>query len=139
MGIHAIDHTGQKFGTLTVIRRVPNKSDRVRWLCRCECGREIEVYASNLNRYKSCGCKERPSGRKPVRVNGGEKYGHLTVIKSLGLRVYKSKECFQKVQYVLCQCDCGKEAEYKYCDLRSGRRTSCGCRGKDQEKINEFN
>ena len=39
-----IDLTGQKFGRLTVIKRVENtKEGRAKWLCQCECGHIIKV------------------------------------------------------------------------------------------------
>lgn len=56
------DLCGQRFGKLTVIRRVEGtQSNRARadsWLCRCDCGNESVVLGSNLVRghTKSCGC-----------------------------------------------------------------------------------
>lgn len=53
------DLTGQKFGKLTVIKRVENdKNGSARWLCRCECGNEKIVDGGHLrsNKIKSCGC-----------------------------------------------------------------------------------
>ena len=57
------DLTGQKFGRLTVIRRgedyiSPKGAMSVRWVCRCDCGKEILVGRSSLQSgsYKSCGC-----------------------------------------------------------------------------------
>ena len=54
-----IDLTGQKFNRLTVLERVENdKNGCVRWLCRCDCGNEVAVSASNLKNghTQSCGC-----------------------------------------------------------------------------------
>jgi hypothetical protein len=56
----AHDITGQKFGKLTAIRRVKNgKGYQTRWLVRCDCGTEFEVFTANLKkgRTKTCGCK----------------------------------------------------------------------------------
>lgn len=53
------DLIGQKFGRLTVIKRVENsKNGSTRWLCRCECGNEKIVLSSHLKSHKiqSCGC-----------------------------------------------------------------------------------
>jgi len=50
---------GQTFGRLTIIKRVENdKWKHIRWLCRCVCGKQTVVYASNLKNghAKSCGC-----------------------------------------------------------------------------------
>lgn len=53
-----IDLTGQKFGRLTVIKRVENTSSQNLWLCQCDCGNTTCVPASDLkrNHTKSCGC-----------------------------------------------------------------------------------
>lgn len=54
-----VDITGQKFGRLTVIKRVENSTDnRPQWLCKCECGRETKARGYGLKRGKilSCGC-----------------------------------------------------------------------------------
>lgn len=61
-----IDITGQKFGKLTVIKRVENHittggQTKVMWLCRCDClgeNSEITTNSQNLRngRTKSCGC-----------------------------------------------------------------------------------
>ena len=58
-----IDLNGQKFGKLTVIKRVediayPSGKTSTRWLCKCDCGNEVIVMGQNLkkNLTKSCGC-----------------------------------------------------------------------------------
>lgn len=53
------DLTGQTFGRLTVIRRDELlTSQRVRWVCRCQCGAHISVRAHQLSDgdTQSCGC-----------------------------------------------------------------------------------
>lgn len=60
-GLNFKDLTNQRFGKLTVIKRVENKiinnSPKVQWLCKCDCGRESIVLADNLKNgnTKSCG------------------------------------------------------------------------------------
>lgn len=59
-----IDLTGQRFGRLTVIKKVqpyltPDKTCRkTKWLCQCDCGKETVVIGDNLKcgMTKSCGC-----------------------------------------------------------------------------------
>lgn len=89
------DLCGQRFGKLTVIRRVEGtQSNRARadsWLCRCDCGNESVVLGSNLVRghTKSCGC---------IKLNDltGKHIGSLTVLgrsdkyATRGKRVYAS-------------------------------------------------
>jgi len=51
--------TGQKFGRLTIIRRVKNdKHGKAQWLCQCNCGKQTIVHAAHLKsgNTKSCGC-----------------------------------------------------------------------------------
>lgn len=54
------DITGERFGRWTVISKaVPGtKTQRARWLCRCECGAEKIVSAGGLvgRKSASCGC-----------------------------------------------------------------------------------
>lgn len=57
-----IDLTGQVFGRLTVLREDPNKRRReTRWICRCQCEKEISIEARNLRGglSQSCGCLHR--------------------------------------------------------------------------------
>jgi len=60
-GPDAADLTGQKFNLLTVLSRVENQGEKVRWLCRCECSKEVAMQACALttNHTKSCGCRGR--------------------------------------------------------------------------------
>ncbi|MBR4711103.1 MAG: hypothetical protein IKP10_03655 [Clostridia bacterium] len=58
-----MDLTGQRFGRLVVIARMAqnNASNKVVWLCQCDCGRQTIVIGSLLHkgRTKSCGCLTR--------------------------------------------------------------------------------
>lgn len=54
-----IDRTGQKFGRLTLLKRVENnKFNQVQWRCKCDCGKEVIVksYSLTTGQTKSCGC-----------------------------------------------------------------------------------
>lgn len=55
------DLTGQKFNRLTVIRFLEPSERECKtrcWLCRCDCGNEVQVNASKLKtgHTRSCGC-----------------------------------------------------------------------------------
>ena len=69
---HLIDLTGQRFGRLTVIKRVASKINNARWLCRCDCGNESEVLGIVLRRgeSKSCGCLRREMKQKQLTTHG---------------------------------------------------------------------
>lgn len=64
-----IDLTGQKFGKLTVIKRLENdKYKRAIWFCKCDCGNTKIVSSGNLRSGKvaSCGCIKGKYQRKPT-------------------------------------------------------------------------
>lgn len=120
---------GKKFGLLTVVERAENDNyGRPRYLCKCDCGNTKVIYANNLKtgHTKSCGCQWK-IGRKPKDLVG-QKFGALTVIKSLGIKeiTYKSNQTIKR-QMFLCKCDCGNTKEYSASDLHSGVKT-CGCK-----------
>ena len=61
------DLSGQTFGRLTVLHRVPNKhKGNARFACRCSCGASHEANGNSLKRgmVQSCGCLQR---EKPWR------------------------------------------------------------------------
>ncbi len=65
------DISGLKVGNLTVVNLVGKaKNNESIWLCRCICGKEINVTKSNLSREHStsCGCTRRKThGMKGTR------------------------------------------------------------------------
>lgn len=64
----ANDLTGQKFGKLTAIHRIEGGSSK--WLCKCDCGKERTVYATNLMNGKStsCGCSRLKHGDSKTKL-----------------------------------------------------------------------
>lgn len=53
----AIDLTGKQFGDLTVLHLYDHKDLHGRyWVCRCSCGQELAVRASNLTSGHSTSC-----------------------------------------------------------------------------------
>lgn len=55
------DITGQQFGKLTAIKIARKTKKSTVWLCRCDCGNEVEVIAGNLasGHTTSCGCSQK--------------------------------------------------------------------------------
>ena len=82
---------GQKFGRLKVIRREGStKEGRARWLCECECGRDVVVDGSKLRcgMTKSCGCYRSELQRNKHSIYVAYKGQWLTqsqLAKKLGL------------------------------------------------------
>ncbi|QUI25927.1 hypothetical protein HZI73_26300 (plasmid) [Vallitalea pronyensis] len=111
------DLTGRKFGKLTPIEYL---KEHKKWLCRCDCGKEIKVYATNLKqgRTVTCGCTKEWYGDIV-----GKKFGRLTVKKNLGYDKNKKSTLYE------CECDCGKiKTVARKSLLRDKAKTlSCGC------------
>ena len=56
-----LDLTGKRFGRFIVLNRLPNhitpSGQNLRmWHCLCDCGKEFDVYGSQIKNKKSCGC-----------------------------------------------------------------------------------
>lgn len=97
------------------------------WRCRCDCGQERVVKRSGLTmgKSKSCGCYARDrltalrreeTANAKSRVSVGQRFGMLTVI-----------EHEYPAQFVICHCDCGREARPGISNLLLGKTRSCGC------------
>ena len=113
------DKTGQRFGRLVTIKKLPGG----KYLCQCDCGNIVEVETGNLTtgNTQSCGClqKER-SSKASFKSLIGQRFGKLTVIE----RVANNR--FNHVCYK-CQCDCGGITIVDSNNLKNGHTTSCGC------------
>ncbi len=68
---HSTKHIGERFGSLTVIKRTEKgyKNNPSKWLCKCDCGNTSVVFTSNLTRgyTKSCG-RCRKGGGKSMHI-----------------------------------------------------------------------
>lgn len=74
--------TGVKRGRLTPIQYITNTG---RWLCVCDCGNYVEVFASNLrkeNHTRSCGCLKRELAKRFV-IHGKSKTAEHNVWHSM--------------------------------------------------------
>ncbi len=74
------DLIGKPFGRLTVIRELwwrffPCGKKDLRVWCKCECGKEIDVFLSNLKsgHTKSCGCLQAERRSESHTTHGGYK------------------------------------------------------------------
>lgn len=122
---------GQKYGYLTIIRRVANKytsggSLRTMYLCKCDCGTEKVISSSSISsrRTKSCGCyKKLRTSETNFKDISGKQFGNLTVI-SVYDRI-KTEGGYEKIRW-LCKCKCGRQCIVRKGDLVNGRTESCG-------------
>ena len=88
-----IDMTGWKIGKLEIIERAKNgKRGRVMWKCRCECGNECVVSATNLRsgKTKSCGCLWYEAIKKSNSTHGE----YHTRLRSIGTGI--KNRCYNK-------------------------------------------
>ena len=119
----AADIKGRRFGRLTAVERLPEKSGSCYvWRCMCDCGNEINVRTSALlnGNTKSCGCLRQDRLAERSKDIAGRRFGALTALYPLEKRRRGS---------VLwhCVCDCGKQADYSYNELMHCGFKSCGC------------
>lgn len=77
-----LDLTGMRFERLVVIApdSARDHKKRVRWLCRCDCGRERIVLGSRLRQghTKSCGCIRSENATNMKKLSPGEIERRLT-------------------------------------------------------------
>ena len=123
------DITGKRMDMVVAIRRTATKFEgSAIWLFQCDCGNQVEVASSSMNRrkFKSCGCRtglNQPSPKRSKLV--GEKFGRLKVIEFAGVNKH------QKTLW-RCQCDCGNETTVVASALKNNNTISCGCFGKER-------
>lgn len=128
--------SGEKFNNLTIIKELPSeiyKNGQIKRLvlCKCECGNEVIAPLKSVKsgRTKSCGCLMQtylssPHPNRMVKIEVGERYGKLTIIKEVEPRI---KHNGKIERMFLCRCDCGEEIVAPLTLMRQGRKQSCGC------------
>lgn len=127
------DITGRRCGKLTPLYPTnKRKSNSVVWVCKCDCGKEVEIRADKLNpnsKYstKSCGCL------LGAQLKIGQRFGRLTIISSITASNQSQNKLWK------CKCDCGNDTSVTSNALLSGRTKSCGCLAKEQSRINGKN
>lgn len=116
------DYTGltfNKFKVLALARKGNNSLNM--WLCRCDCGNEIEIQQSSIGRTFSCGCHDHRNDFRKAKV--GIKTGKLTC---LSFEYIKNKNAYYKYR-----CDCGNEIITQGNSVKTGGTSSCGCLYKE--------
>lgn len=113
------DLTNQKFNILTLLEYRYSKGGKAFWLCKCDCGNEKIIAASEV-KYggtKSCGCLN-------------HKIDDLTGQRFLKLLV-KSLNCIKNRGALWnCLCDCGTWCIVTAKSLKAGDTKSCGCHNR---------
>lgn len=122
-----IDLTGRKISHLTVLRR---SEDALRWLCRCDCGRQLPILGHRLRdgSAKSCGCLNAANGFIDL---ANRQFGRLTVVRQVDNYHYGNGK--QRARW-MCRCDCGKECTVTSTNLVGGTQ-SCGCLQRERTSL----
>lgn len=126
MSISIKDMIGKRRGIIVIIDFIKTTKKGRLFLCKCDCGNEVEKTTRNFNRSNSCGCVV-GGGLLDIRTKNliGKKFYALTVLGIAEKTDIKHK--FKKEVYWKCLCDCGKICFVRGCDLRNDRVKSCKC------------
>lgn len=129
------DIVGKKYNRLTAIKRVYDGRKGVRYLFKCDCGKEKVILKNAVvsGTTKSCGCLSNEKVRERCFKDlTGQKFGRLTA-----LRVDRNDN---GKTYWFCKCDCGNTHIVLANRLISGNTVSCGCHKEEiKKKIGELN
>ena len=120
---------GTRFGNLLVIKETDpyvqaNGKRKIRYLCKCDCGREIAVRSDYLTSGKQIHCFTCGNKTRGMRANSdpakmiGKKFGKWTVIS-------RSEKSIGDHAGYLCRCECGTESIIQSSSLTSGNSTCC--------------
>lgn len=118
---------GKKYGSLTVIDIPKDRPGHC--LCRCDCGKEIDLLCNNILRghNKSCGClKHRLTAPDITGMRSG-----------MVVAVERTNEKRKSAFLWRCRCDCGKEFLTEGYKISSQKIQSCGCQ-RNVKKIKDL-
>lgn len=126
MSAVAEDLTGTRFGKLVVAKRAGvDKWGSTRWLCKCDCGRNIYrsrsyFFAKEGRKFpiSSCGCAYKHFIKRDLT---GQRFGRWVVLR------HDNKTDNRGRHFWLCRCDCGNEKVIGGHFLYGNKSRSCGC------------
>lgn len=128
-----LDLTNQRFNFLIAIE--PDKQDKTKWICKCDCGNIKSISTSDLRRghTKSCGCfqKKQTSQHSLIDLTG-QFFGELEVLeRDLNFQGHGISTRW------ICKCHkCGNIKSILGDSLRNKKIVSCGClKSKGEYKI----
>lgn len=122
---HLKDITGQTFGRLTVIKRIPStyQNDSTKWECQCICGNKKIIVGSKLRRghTTSCGCFRDEMRSKNATTHGMSFSTEYESWNAMMSRCYYSKSQNWKLYggRGIKVCPRWHEFEYFYADMGS--------------------
>lgn len=129
------DLLNQRFGSLVIVEKTPNKTkNRSRiWRCLCDCGKEHLASTSALTtgNCKSCGCMSFMNRKYIPKL--GMHYGSL-VYAGEAPRIIRPSKTLSAGYFV---CKCGEEVIKGFQEVMQGTITSCGCM-KGKKKVSDI-
>ena len=147
-----IDLTNQRFGKLLVLKEGGrDSSNKILWVCQCDCGNVKEIRGNDLRSKKvlSCGCygkQQRLIGKKKSLENKtvgfkndltNKKFHRLLVLNFNQEETKKQREIRKNSSsWWTCKCDCGNIINVEGSSLTRGHTKSCGCLQKEQAAQN---
>lgn len=122
---------GKKFGKLTAL--FLNNAGGY-FICRCDCGKEIQVAKYNLinGNTTSCGCQRAETLRKHQKEKYEKEIGHKINHLTIDGCFYKNNSFWYN-----CTCDCGKKCTCLATKVITGYLQSCGCLKSSAEEALE--
>jgi very-short-patch-repair endonuclease len=101
------DLTGQIFGHLTVLQWLGTINGNSKYLVKCDCGKEYEIYASNLTQGNStsCGCVRESHGENKIRKILTDNNINFVNQKSFNNFIYEDTKGKPKYDFYLPDCN----------------------------------
>lgn len=127
------DLTGRAFGRLIVIKDDGTRqSDKIKWLCQCDCGNLVHVRSDHLKsgKVQSCGCLNVELKQSRFKDLTNSENDNFKVIERIGANNQRA--------IWLCECKhCGRLVELNSNEIR--RYKSCGClKGSSKERLDQI-
>lgn len=86
-----INMAGKKINMLTVLHRAESVKGRTMWHCRCDCGKELDVWACQLRKGQySCGCAKNKRISEKLTKHG------KTNTKLFGIWTHMLERCYKQ-------------------------------------------
>lgn len=111
---------GEKFGTLTVLERLPIPKGKIYYQlrCRCDCGLEVTVWAGKFRQGARCPvCSGKPIATRRPRLRPGDAFGTRVIVARSGGT--------SKHPRFLVRCQCGEEQEVAGGSIGSKKCMKC--------------
>lgn len=134
------DILGRRFNKLTVIDKIPRHKDEngkmieLTWKCQCDCGNIRVVNSGVLQAGRVTACKDCVTAKRKELGKSrsvfidpkGQRFGGCIVLYTTS--IFKG----QTIRMCHCKCDCGKEYDANYYNLKNGFSQQCReCRYKE--------